>query len=44
MDGFQVNQVLDVFGLGHRPADVATHPVKRQGFVPAELAGKLGAK
>lgn len=44
MDGFQVNQVLDVFRFGHRPADMATHPVKRQWFVSAELAGKLKAE
>lgn len=43
MNSFQVNQVFDVFRFSHWPADMATHPVKRQRFVSAELTGKLKA-
>lgn len=44
MDGLQVNQVLDVFGRIHGPADVATDPVEGQGLVPTELTSKLREK
>lgn len=44
MDSFQVNQVFNVFRWSQRPADVATDPVKRQGFVSTELTSKLEKK
>lgn len=41
MNSFQVNQVFYVFWCSQWPADMATDPVKRQGFVSTELTGKL---